>query len=129
MHIQIFVYNVPHINTENNFPLINFESAKQRDAFICSLKSIPRFSVDARTDGFFVINNPQYLPTELRRLHMYEDVCGSDATSIIRTNKDGYFLIKDNLLLLQNSNISDNTHSKYKFSDAIHVQHHGVYGG
>ena len=68
--IQLFIFKawcviIPH---ENNFPLIRFDTKDVGLDFIRSLKSMPTHSLN---EPYFVINNPQLLPDDVRKPHMF----------------------------------------------------------
>jgi hypothetical protein len=57
-YIQIFVYNTPGINAENNFPILSFRSEDDMVDFIDKLSD----SETTQDKPYFVINNPHMLP-------------------------------------------------------------------
>lgn len=68
---QIFIYKAFGITADNNFPLIEFESKQLYHEFVSSLVSINRKSL-VEDETYFVLNNPQLLPANVRRKHQYK---------------------------------------------------------
>ena len=67
---QIFIYKTFGITQDNNFPLLEFESKQAYHEFVLSLVSINRKSL-VEDEPYFVLNNPQLLPSSVRRKHQY----------------------------------------------------------
>ncbi len=125
---QIFIYNMPGINQDNNKPCIQFDSELDMYAFITRLKSNPKTS--DTTVPYFVINNPQLLPDYIRNIHVYRR-----KTTHVRPNNDsddsdydsddgfeafdGIFAIYENLDELKRCTIDNNTLSETGFAEAI----------
>lgn len=106
--LQFFIYKTNGINESNNFPLIQFQTQDDAYKFIRSLKSVRRDYTT--TKGYMKLNNPQLIPPELRKYHMFSD--NTTAT-------DGIFLIHDNIELLKQCDIDNNTFEEYGFYDFI----------
>lgn len=71
-------------------------------------------------EPYFVINNPQFLPNDVRELHMhdvveYDEYLGED---VVR-RRDNCFSIRDNLELLLLQNVDNNTVENTGFSQAL----------
>jgi hypothetical protein len=69
--LQLFIYDaneiiIPH---KNNFPFIRFDTPELAYDFIRNLKSHPDCSFG---NPYFVINNMQLIPNDVRNLHMYK---------------------------------------------------------
>jgi len=139
-YIQIFIYNAGNLinHRRNNFPLLCFESKDLAYEFISNLVSVPRDDIN---EEYFVINNPQLLPEEVRSLHTYRqyvvpDVSDSeneDDDDIAKQTKyimrDGCFSIRHNLKLLASCVIDNNAiyEEDFGFNEYLaifqHVQH------
>ena len=92
--LQIFVYATPGITSDNNFPLLYFQTTEDKHRFISKLVSHPRGDL---LNEYFVINNPQLLPRGIREQHMYN-------------NDDGVFALYENWEAFQEcQRIDDNT--------------------
>jgi hypothetical protein len=70
--LQLFIYGadeiiVPHMN---NFPLLSFDTPELAYDFIQKLKSHPGPSYEY---PYFIINNMQLIPKDVRKLHMYKN--------------------------------------------------------
>lgn len=111
---QFFVFKTVGINEHNNFPCILFQSQEQAYEFIRKLKSIPS---DCVTNRYMVLNNPQLLPDELRKHHMFSgDILYlEDGANLY----DGKYPIDENMGLLKQCEIDNNTFEKYGFSECI----------
>ena len=127
---QLFIYNMPGITRDNNFPLIQFDTDIEMYAFITRLKSTSRRSDP--TVPYFVLNNPQLLPDYIRNLHAYrrktthvrpnrnDDDTDSGSDSDEEYEKfDGIFTIYENLDELKRCTIDNNTLSATGFAEAI----------
>lgn len=134
--LQIFVSEVPGINsTMNNFPLIEFDTPEDLREFVNKLTSIPR--THNIPGGYFVLNNPQHLPDSVRNRHMYpapererRKQCWNDADSDTDSDSedeyyplmlDGCFPINDNLHILRQVKIDNNSLVSYGFNDYINA--------
>ena len=125
---QLFIYNMPGITRDNNFPLIRFDNELDMYAFITRLKSTSRQSDP--TVPYFVLNNPQLLPSYIRNMHVYRrktthvrpnqvsDSENSDSDDEYETF-DGIFTIYENLDELKRCTIDNNTLSATGFAEAI----------
>ena len=125
---QLFIYNMPGITRDNNFPLIRFDNELDMYAFITRLKSTSRQSDP--TVQYFVLNNPQLLPSYIRNMHVYRrktthvrpnqvsDSENSDSDDEYETF-DGIFTIYENLDELKRCTIDNNTLSATGFAEAI----------
>ena len=127
---QLFIYNMPGITRDNNYPLIQFDNELDMYAFITRLKSTARRSDP--TVPYFVLNNPQLLPSYIRNMHVYRR-----KTTHVRPNRnnddtdsdsdsdegyetfDGIFTIYENLDELKRCAIDNNTLSDTGFAEAI----------
>ncbi len=127
--LQLFVYRhklvIPH---ENNFPLIQFKTKTRMHEFIKGLVSISPEERNDETAAYFVINNPQLLPSNVRNLHAYTvNIVEADDEGNMKTikqNRDGIFLLSDNLeqfRFLPKSDINNNTNSDFGFYEMIMV--------
>ena len=74
--LQIFIFATDKFTRDNNSPVCYFNSIIEKHLFILSLVSKPR---EEFHENYFVINNPQLLPREIREKHMYQglDACFS----------------------------------------------------
>jgi hypothetical protein len=131
--LQLFVYGaneiiVPHMN---NFPLLRFDTPELAYDFIRKLKSHPGCSLDYYP--YFVINNPQLLPNDVRKLHMYEKKISDDSENDDSENEhdgddnkyimmDCCFPIYQNLDLLMNIDIYNNTNSSEGFKEYLQLK-------
>lgn len=68
---QIFIYKAFGITSDNNFPLIEFDSKQSYHDFISNLVSTNRKSL-VEDEPYFVLNNPQLLPMSVRSKHQYK---------------------------------------------------------
>jgi hypothetical protein len=130
--LQIFVSEVKGIQpTSNNFPLIEFASDNDMHTFIKKLVSIPRtYNIPG---GYFVLNNPQHLPDAVRKRHMYpapdrERIHGRDSDTDSGSEDeyyplmlDGCYPINQNLHLLQQVKIDNNSLESYGFNDYVNA--------
>lgn len=135
--LQIFVSEVPGINsTMNNFPLIEFETVGDLHTFVKKLVSIPR--THDIPGGYFVLNNPQHLPDNVRNLHMYpaperereRKQCWNNADSDTESDSedeyyplmlDGCYPINQNLHILRQVKIDNNSRESYGFNDYVNA--------
>jgi hypothetical protein len=97
VYLQIFVYGVYGINITNNFPTILFRNKEIKNNWIRSL--VPSQARRLNDEAYFVINNPQLLPIEVRRT--YVDAEGGEW--------DSCFSVRENLTMLRDVNIENNT--------------------
>lgn len=114
-NLQIFIYNAAdyHIDSRNNFPLFTFLTNQDRVNFIRGLRSVPR-DIEGNTEPYFVINNPQLLPADVRNLHTYPYYSPYIEDYVPNQNpiqREGVFRICDNIQYIQtyNNYIDDNT--------------------
>ena len=127
---QLFIYNMPGITRDNNFPLIRFDNELDMYAFVTRLKSTSRRSDP--TVPYFVLNNPQLLPGYIRNMHVYRrktthvrpnqknDDTDSDSDSDDEYEMvDGIFTIYENLDELKRCTIDNNTLSATGFAEEI----------
>ena len=107
--LQLFLYRMNGINHDNSYPLIYFKTPTKKYEFIKGLKSVPR----ERTESpHFVVNNPQLLPHDIRILHMHENtyrIDGLDSPQQGDDLVDGIYLLEENINLLRNCSIDNNT--------------------
>lgn len=143
---QIFIYKAFGITSDNNFPLIEFDSKQLYYDFISNLVSTNRKSL-VEDEPYFVLNNPQLLPDSVRRKHQYtarvtqeptqdeqymelvfgsntcdySEDCSDSSDDECDTYIDGCFRMKDNieLLIKYQSQIKNNTNMEYGFYDYI----------
>ncbi len=121
---------MPGITRDNNFPLVRFNTDIDTYAFITRLKSTARRS--DTTVPYFVINNPQLLPSFVRNMHVYrkrkthtiKTYDGSDTEPDTDSDDeyeefDGMFIIHENLSELRRCEIDNNTQCATGFAEAI----------
>jgi len=121
---------MPGIANDNKFPLIIFDTEIDMYAFITRLKSEPRTS--DTTVPYFVLNNPQLLPSFVRNMHVYRRrkayVRSSKMNDDIESESDsddefekfyGMFIIHENLDELKRCTIDNNTNCTTGFAEAI----------
>jgi hypothetical protein len=112
--LQFFVYKTPGIDGDNNFPLFYFRTKAEAHDFIRRLVSVPR---DAESNSeYMVLNNPQHLPDDVRRPHMYTS---DDPNHADFGEMDGHYKIHDNYALLYSAYIENNTKSDFGFRDYL----------
>ena len=141
---QIFIYKAFGITSDNNFPLIEFDSKQSYHDFISNLVSTNRKSL-VEDEPYFVLNNPQLLPDSVRRKHQYtarvakepiqdeqymelvfgsktcdySEYCSDSSDDEHETyiDIDGCFRMKDNieLLIKYQSQIKNNTNMDHGF--------------
>ena len=105
--LQIFIYNANEyqINRDNNYPLLVFDTCEERNNFIRGLRSVNRDAsrtIENDNEPYFVINNPQLIPINIRNLHMYPYESPFIADYMRNRNQnplmmDGIFRLSDNL--------------------------------
>lgn len=145
---QIFIYKAFGITPDNNFPFVEFESKQAYHEFILSLVSTNRKSL-VEDEPYFVLNNPQLLPANVRRKHQYKVKVAKEPTREEQYNElvfgskicdysedcsdssddedetyidiDGCFRMKDNieLLIKYKSQIKNNTNMEHGFYDYV----------
>jgi hypothetical protein len=127
--LQIFIEGVEGIiSTRNNFPLIEFDTNVDKYAWINKLKSVPRGT--AIPGGHFAINNPQLLPDDVRKPHMYPaperpthdsdtDPESDSDDEYMPLMLDGIYSINQNLSILKQVLIDNNSLEPYGFNDYI----------
>jgi len=119
--LQFFVYKTPGIDGDNNFPLFYFRTKVEAHDFIRRLVSVPRHS--EINSEYMVLNNPQHLPDDVRRPHMYtSDVVIDDPNHPDFGEAmvlDGHYKIHDNYALLYSAYIENNTKSDFGFRDYL----------
>ncbi len=145
---QIFIYKAFGITSDNNFPLIEFDSKELYYDFISNLVSTNRKSL-VEDEPYFVLNNPQLLPMSVRSKHQYtarvakeptqdeqymelvfgsktcdySEYCSDSSDDEHETyiDIDGCFRMKDNieLLIKYQSQIKNNTNMEYGFYDYV----------
>lgn len=117
-YLQIFIYDTPGITREGMFPLLSFPDHATKLNFVRALVS--RQSRRLPDEPYFVINNPQLLPDDVRRLHMhvlveYDEDTGQEVIS----RRDNCYSIRDNLDLLLLQNIDNNSVENTGFSEVL----------
>ena len=130
--LQFFIYNMPGLVVHaNNFPLIRFDTDIDMYAFITRLTSMSRRSDS--TAAYFVINNPQLLPSYIRAKHVYRlknahvlkntnvdtDSDADDDSDDEYDIFDGIFSIYDNLDELNKCTIDNNSMLATGFTEAL----------
>jgi hypothetical protein len=119
--LQIFLYNTDGITEDNRFPLLCFADRATELNFVRTLVSRPsRRLVDGQP--YFVINNPQFLPDDVRRLHMHVTVeYNEDTGQEVIVRRDNCYSVRDNLELLLLQNIVNNTVENTGFREVLHT--------
>ena len=117
--LQIFIYNTYGITGGNKYPLLSFPDRATELNFVRALTSRPsRRLMD--DEPYFVINNPQLLPIDVRELHMHDVVeYDEDRGQDVVRSRDNCFSIRDNLDLLLLQNVNNNTNENAGFSEAL----------
>ncbi len=115
---QFFVYNTYGINEDNMYPMLYFANRATELNFVRTLISRP--SRRLPDQPYFVINNPQFLPDDVRQLHMHVAVEYDENTGreVIRRH-DNCYSIRDNLELLLLYDIDNNTNLDTGFQEAL----------
>ena len=118
--LQIFLYNTDGITEVNRYPLLSFADRATELNFVRTLVSRP--SRRLPYEPYFVINNPQFLPDDVREPHMHDSVEYNDDTGqeVIR-RRDNCYSIRDNLDLLLLQNIDNNTVENTGFREVLHT--------
>ena len=118
-YLQIFGYNIPGINRDNMFPLICFPNRETELKFVRALISRPCRRLS--DEPYFVINNPQLLPNDVRNPHMHDTVeCDDDGEYVIK-QYDNCYSVRDNMDLLMVQIIDNNTLLDSGFREAFHT--------
>jgi len=117
--LQIFAYSDEDfdggtLTHANNFPLIRFDSKQLAYEFINGLKSQPMHRME---EPYFVINNMQLLPPDIRKPHMFEELLDSDidADGDRYISRDGCFSMRENVHVFASCIIDDNTNEEFGF--------------
>jgi len=118
-YLQIFIYNTHGITVGNKYPMLAFPDRATELNFVRALASRPsRRLMD--DEPYFVINNPQLLPIDVRELHMHDVVeYDEDRGQDVVRSRDNCFSIRDNLDLLLLQNVNNNTNENTGFSEAL----------
>ena len=123
--LQLFIYGaheiiVPHMN---NFPFIRFDTPELAYDFIRNLKSHPGCSFG---NPYFVINNMQLIPNDVRKLHMYKkNINNENDDGDIENDGDDYimmdgcFSIYNNFDLFMDLVIDNNTNEAVGFKEYL----------
>jgi len=117
--LQIFIYNTDGITEVNRFPLLSFADRATELNFVRTLVSRPsRRLVDGQP--YFVINNPQFLPDDVRNLHMHISVQYDENTGReVICRRDNCYSVRDNLELLLLQNIDNNSVENTGFCEVL----------
>jgi hypothetical protein len=84
----------------NNLPFFNFDSELEMHEFVLKLRS--RKQEDIKSNGYFILKEPEKLPEEIRQLHMHEvEMNGRTAL------RDGTFCLYENIELIKKCRITD----------------------
>ena len=119
-YIQIFLHNTYGITRDNSFPLLGYPD--RPTALNCVRALVSRPSGRLSDEPYFVINNPQHLPSEVRDLHMHDSVEYDEETGqVVTRRRDNCFSIRDNLELLMSQNLDNNTLEDAGFQEALHT--------
>ena len=117
-YLQIFIYNTPGVTREGMFPMLSFPDRAAELNFVRALVS--RQSRRLPDEPYFVINNPQLLPDDVRRLHMHVSVeYNEDTGQEVISRRDNCFSIRENLELLLLQNIDNNSVENAGFSEVL----------
>jgi len=115
---QLFVYNTYGINEDNRSPLLYFANRATELNFVRTLISRP--SRRLPDQPYFVINNPQFLPDDVRQLHMHVTVEYDENTGReVICRRDNCYSIRDNLEVLLLCAIENNTNLDTGFREAL----------
>ena len=115
--LQIFIYNLTEygINKDNRYPMLRFSSHSDKYAFISKLKSAPE---RRPLDPYFVINNPQLLPTGVRAKHQYPISNEANTQTAPNDFVDGvFYFTEENIELLRRCDIDNNAQSNQGFRE------------
>jgi hypothetical protein len=119
-YLQIFIYGTYGITRDSMFPLLTFPDRATELNFVRTLISRP--SRRLLDEPYFVINNPQLLPDDVRMLHMNVSVeYDEDTGQEVILRRDNCFSIRDNLELLLLQNIDNNSVENAGFNEALHT--------
>lgn len=118
-YLQIFIYNTHGITGGNKYPLLSFPDRATELNFVRALASHPsRRLMD--DEPYFVINNPQFLPNDVRDIHMHDVVeYDEDTGQDVVRRRDNCFSIRDNLELLLLQNVDNNSLENTGFHEAL----------
>ena len=118
-YLQIFIYNTHGITGGNKYPLLSFPDRATELNFVRALASRPsRRLMD--DEPYFVINNPQFLPNDVRDIHMHDVVeYDEDTGQDVVRRRDNCFSIRDNLELLLLQNVDNNSLENTGFHEAL----------
>ena len=117
--LQIFVYNTDGITTVNRFPLLMFPDRATELNFVRALISRQYRTLTAG-EPYFMINNPQYLPHDVRNLHMHNSIeFDEDIGENVVQRRENCFSVRENLELLLLQNIDNNTNETTGFNEAL----------
>jgi len=124
--LQIFIYNLSDegIDENNRYPMLRFSSHSDKYAFISKLQSAPERQIQ---NPYFVINNPQLLPTGLRAKHQYpisnaqpEPTPETSTPPPLLNYIDGvFYFTEENIELLRECDIDNNALSEEGFREFI----------
>jgi len=113
---QFFIYNTYGINEYNRSPLLYFANRATELNFVRALISRPVRRLP--DEPYFVINNPQFLPDDVRHMHVAVEY-NEDTGQEVIGRRDNCFSIRDNLELLLLQNIDNNTTLDTGFQEAL----------
>ena len=118
-YLQIFVYNIDGIIRDNRYPLLIFPDRATELNFVRALTSRPSRRL-MEDQPYFVINNPQLFPDDVRELHTHEAVeTDEDTGQNIIQRRQNCFSVRENLELLLLQNIDNNTNETTGFREAL----------
>lgn len=119
--LQIFLYNTYGITEVNRFPFLRFQDLPTELNFVRALVSRPSRRL-ADGQPYFVINNPQFLPDDVRDVHMHDAVeFDEDIGQEVIRRRDNCYSVRDNLELLLLQNIDNNTVENIGFCEVLHT--------
>lgn len=113
---QLFIYNTYGINSENMSPLIYFANRATELNFVRALISRPVRRLP--DEPYFVINNPHFLPDDVRQMHDSIEHDDDTGEEVIR-RRDNCYSIRDNLDLLLSCVFDNNTTLDTGFQEAL----------
>lgn len=113
---QLFIYNTYGINSENRFPLLYFANRATELNFVRALISRPVRRLP--DEPYFVINNPHFLPDDVRQMHDSVEYDEDTGEQVIR-RRDNCYSIRDNLDLLLRCAFDNNTTLDTGFQEAL----------
>jgi hypothetical protein len=119
--LQIFIYNLSHegIDENNRYPMLRFSSHSDKYTLISKLQSSP----ERRTQNpYFVINNPQLLPTGLRAKHQYpinnaQPEPTPETPPLVNYIDGVFYFTEENIELLRDCDIDNNVLSEEGFRE------------